>query len=124
MIGPMATDIYTANAAGMGQIMPRGKIQPISAVENHENVSPKSLHDESVKVSISDEAKNLLELLKGEKLPVEQIPDRTANDYGKQLKRRKASEHPLHRSEEKEIQSKTSEPSRNPRFSKVARAYK
>lgn len=99
MIGPIASKIYAASAAGVEQVIPHQRVQPISAVESHENTSPRSLHEESVKVSISDEAQNYLALLKGDKTPVEHLPNRSPNDYGKQLKRHRNSERPLNKDE-------------------------
>ena len=48
------------------------------------------LNEETVKVSISDEAKDLIALLHGEKLPVEQIKEQPPiTDYSKKLKNKR-----------------------------------
>jgi len=102
MISPIASKIYAASAAGVEQAIPHQQVQPVTAVESHENISPRSLHAESVKLSISDEAQNYLALLKGDKTPVEHLPDRSPSDYGKQLKRRRNSQRPLNKEEKPE----------------------
>jgi len=93
MISPLASDIYTANAVAAGQAIPRYKVEPVPSVEQHEQSKPNAVHDEAVKVEISDEAKDLMALLDGAQLPVEKTPDRSPTDYSKNLKKR--SEHPL-----------------------------
>jgi len=93
MISALASDIYTANAAAIGQVTPGYKVQPVPAVESHER-GTHGVHDDAVKVSVSDEAKNLLALMESEQIPVEKTPDRSPNDYTKLLKKKRA-EHPL-----------------------------
>lgn len=111
MISAIAEKIYIANAGGIQKMIPPSKIKPISPVESHSYTSPHSLHDESVKVSISDEAQNMLALMRGEKLPVEHLPDPSVNDYGKQLKHKKQSTHPLNSVQnQKQVSISTQEP--------------
>jgi hypothetical protein len=89
-MNPVAGKIYAASAATLEQIKTASKNDNKNIVENIEKNSQNNLRDDSVKVSISPEAKNLLALLEGEKIPVEQIPDDSSKiDYGKRLQKRR-----------------------------------